>query len=380
MKLVAFIPARCGSKSIPKKNIKLFFGKPLIYWSLKALENTGLVDRVVVATDCDEVTETVESMGFNKVKIYRRKTKNAQDFSSTESVMLEYISASKLDGEVTFMLVQLTSPFTRSEDFEKGIKMFDVYDSILSCARSKRFMWDKGGIPINYDLNNRPRRQEFEGMLIENGAFYISYVSDIIKYENRLSGKIGICEMPEYTVVEIDEEEDWIMAEQLMKKHKNKPVIDISKIKIFLSDVDGVLTDAGMYYSEKGDELKKFCTYDGMGFRLLQKQGIKVGVLTSEDRELNRRRAKKLNLDFDFHGVSDKLKFVKDLCQKENLGLDQISYIGDDINCHELLSQVGLAFCPKNSVDKIKNIPGVIEINKNGGDGAVRQLVEKFFL
>ena len=71
------------------------------------------------------------------------------------------------------------------------------------------------------------------------------------------------------------------------KKH------DFSKIKLFLSDVDGVLTDAGMYYTENGDEFKKFCTYDGIGFQLLQKTGIKVGILTTEDRELNRRRAKR---------------------------------------------------------------------------------------
>ena len=91
-----------------------------------------------------------------------------------------------------------------------------------------------------------------------------------------------------------------------------KDKIDFSKIKIFLSDVDGVLTDAGMYYTESGDEMKKFCTYDGMGFQLLQKTGVKVGILTTEDRQLNRRRSKKIGLDFDFHGVKDKLKIVKD--------------------------------------------------------------------
>mgnify|MGYP001327669996 CR=1 FL=1 len=100
------------------------------------------------------------------------------------------------------------------------------------------------------------------------------------------------------------------------KKH------DFSKIKLFLSDVDGVLTDAGMYYTENGDEFKKFCTYDGMGFHLLQKTGVKVGILTTEDRQLNRRRAKKLSLDFDFHGVKDKLQIVKDLCKKVNVSLD----------------------------------------------------------
>ena len=142
------------------------------------------------------------------------------------------------------------------------------------------------------------------------------------------------------------------------KKH------DFSKIKLFLSDVDGVLTDAGMYYTENGDEFKKFCTYDGIGFQLLQKIGIKVGILTTEDRELNRRRAKKLGLDFDFHGLKDKLQLVKDLCEKENISLDEVAYIGDDINCFGLLSNVGIAACPNNAVSKVKAIPNIILLKK----------------
>ena len=100
-------------------------------------------------------------------------------------------------------------------------------------------------------------------------------------------------------------------------------------IKIFLSDVDGVLTDGGMYYAESGDEFKKFNCYDGMGMKLLQDKGYKVGILTSEDRMINRNRAKKLELDFDFHGVNNKLNFIKDFCSKENLELSEIAYIGD---------------------------------------------------
>ena len=147
-------------------------------------------------------------------------------------------------------------------------------------------------------------------------------------------------------------------------------------IKIILSDVDGVLTDGGMYYTESGDEFKKFCTYDGMGFQLLQKTGVKVGILTSENRELNRRRAKKLCLDFDFHGAKDKLQIVKDLCLKENITLDEVAYIGDDVNCFSLLSHVGIAACPINAIDKIKAIPNIIHLKKKGGDGVVREFVE----
>ena len=216
-----------------------------------------------------------------------------------------------------------------------------------------------------------------KGTLIENGAFYISSVSEIKKTKNRISGDIATYKMPEFTYIEIDEPEDWIVAESLMKKFilKDKTP-DFSKIKIFLSDVDGVLTDAGMYYTENGDEFKKFCTYDGMGFQLLQKSGVKVGILTTEDRDLNRRRAKKLGLDFDFHGAKDKLQVVKDLCEKENISLDEIAYIGDDLNCFELLSNAGVSACPMNAVSKIKSIPNIIQLNRRGGDGVVREFIE----
>ena len=376
MSVIAFIPARGGSKSIPEKNIKYFCGKPLIYWNLHELQKSE-VDEIVVATDSDNIKLVVESFKFSKVKVYDRSSENAQDTSSTESVMIEYINSSDLSGSDTFMLVQATSPFTQTSNFNEGLELFNNHDSILSCCISKKFTWKEDGQALNYDIYNRPRRQDYKGDLIENGAFYISSVSDIKETGNRISGNIGIYQMPEYTCTEIDEIEDWIVAESLMRRfilnHKKR---DFSKIKIFLSDVDGVLTDAGMYYTENGDEFKKFCTYDGMGMQLLQNSGIKVGILTSEDKQLNRRRAKKLNLDFDFHGATDKLQIVKDLCKSENITLNEVAYIGDDVNCFELLSNVGIASCPENSMKKIKSIPNIIQLTRNGGEGAVRELVE----
>ena len=147
-------------------------------------------------------------------------------------------------------------------------------------------------------------------------------------------------------------------------------------IKIFLSDVDGVLTDGGMYYTESGDEFKKFNCYDGMGMKLLQEKGYKVGIITSEDKQINRNRARKLKLDFDFHGIKDKLKFMQEFCINENFKLSEIAYIGDDINCFDLLSNVGVSACPKNAVSKIKNIPNIKLLNSSGGKGAFREFAE----
>ena len=176
--------------------------------------------------------------------------------------------------------------------------------------------------------------------------------------------------------MKLDEELDWITAEKVMYKNViNNKKSNVNNIKVVLSDVDGVLTDGGMYYSENGDEIKKFCVYDGMAFKILQDYGYKVGIITTEDMNLNRRRAKKLNLDYDFHGIKDKLNVIKKLCKKENIDINQVAYIGDDINCFELLSNVGIAACPLNAVDKIKNIAGIIHLNKAGGDGVFREFI-----
>lgn len=160
---------------------------------------------------------------------------------------------------------------------------------------------------------------------------------------------------------------------------EKRTVVEKKKsIKLFLTDVDGVLTDAGMYYSEKGDELKKFNTHDGMGLQIIREKGVKTGIITSENTLIVERRYNKLKLDYLFQGKREggKLASAYAICEKEGIGIDEVAYIGDDINCADLLSAVGLAACPANAVKEIKNIPGIIQLKKKGGEGCVREFIE----
>ena len=377
--VMAFIPVRGGSKSIPLKNIKDFCGKPLVFWVISALQKTDEVDKVVVATDSDKIKQTVTDFGFSKVEIYDRKPENAVDTAGTESVMLEYISATSLSDYTVFMLVQATSPLTQAKHFSDGLKMYSAgdYDSILTCVRNYRFFWNEDGTSKNYNYEQRPRRQDFHGTLMENGAFYINNVKNIKKSGNRLSGKIGIYEMPEYTATEIDEPDDWTILENLMQRYvlKNQSS-EILKIKMFLTDCDGCLTDGGMYYSEKGDELKKFNTKDGMGFKLLREAGIITGVITGENRELNRARAKKLKLDILEQGVKDKLATITALCQKYNISLNNVAYVGDDINDLEAIKAVGFGCCVVNGIPKVKAAAKYVT-TVPGGSGAIREVADR---
>lgn len=381
-KVLAFIPVRGGSKSIPLKNIKPFCGKPLVSWNIEALENCDLIDEIIVATDSDDIWKTVESQHYQKTTLYRRSAENACDTASTESVMLEYINYANLPDNSIFMLVQATSPLTQTEHFSEALQLFEKgeYDSILTCVRNYRFFWNEDGSSMNYDYMNRPRRQNFNGMLMENGAFYINTVGRILENGNRLGGRIGIYEMPEYTAAEIDEPDDWIILESLMRRHVlSKQPKAKKQIKLFLSDVDGTLTDGGMYYSETGDELKKFNTRDGMGFQLLREAGIKTGIITSENTKIVENRARKLKIDFLRQSKRDggKVAAAQEICNELGITFDEVAYIGDDINCHELLSKVGIAACPADAVSSVKEINNIYVTSIKGGEGCVREFIER---
>ena len=381
-KVIAFIPVRGGSKSIPLKNIKPFCGKPLVCWNIEALENCDYVDEIIVATDSDEIWNTVEGRNYSKTILYRRSAENACDTASTESVMLEYINYAQLPANDIFLLVQATSPLTENVHFAEALQLYEKgeYDSILTCVRNYRFFWNEDGSSMNYDYMNRPRRQNFSGMLMENGAFYINTVENILKSGNRLSGKIGIYEMPEYTATEIDEPDDWIVLENLMQKHVLSKLQPSKKqIKLFLCDVDGTLTDGGMYYSETGDELKKFNTRDGMGFQLLREAGIKTGIITSENTKIVENRAKKLKMDYLRQSKRDggKVASAVEICDELGITLDEVAYIGDDVNCFELLSCVGFKACPADAVKKVKDIDGIRIMTLKGGQGCVREFINE---
>jgi N-acylneuraminate cytidylyltransferase len=278
------------------------------------------------------------------------------------------------------------SPFTNAKDLQKGLECIATgYDSVLSVVAFKRFLWKEelsgAAKAQNYNHTQRPRRQDMMPEFLENGAFYIQKVSGILANKNRLGGRIGLVEMPEHTSVEIDEPSDWLVAEALFQRfHTDRLQVkkEPKDIRLVLSDVDGVLTDAGMYYSAAGDIMKKFNTHDGMGFNLLQQAGIKVGIITSENTEIVSKRAEKLKLDFvrQGHRFGGKLEVAMEICDKMGITLKEVAYIGDDVNCKALLEQVGFAACPADASDAILGISGIHVLEKRGGEGCFRELAE----
>ncbi len=384
---VAFIPVRGGSKSIPLKNIKPICGKPLVYWTVKAACGCKAIDAVYVATDSEEIKAACAEFAaneacFSKLRVIGRSAESATDTASTEFAMLEFAQAHEFDNIV---LIQATSPMLTAEDLDGGFSLFGQYgvDSVMSVVRQYRFIWDERGngiiSPGNYDVYNRPRRQEFKGFLMENGAFYICSRADLLKTKNRVSGSIAGYEMCEESAFEIDEPADWVIIESLMKKRgmdKEACGKSIDDIKMFLTDCDGCLTDGGMYYTTNGDEIKKFNAKDGMAFRILREHGIVTGMITGEDVELNRRRASKIKMDIYEPGCEDKLAVVKRICSERGICLDEVCYVGDDINDLDVIKAVGLGCAPANALDEVKAAAKLVTTAK-GGECVVREVVER---
>lgn len=218
-KIVALIPLRGGSKSIPRKNIKSISGKPLAYWVLKAATSSPHIDEVWVSTEDARIKKVVLGLGLN-VKVVDRPPELAGDHSSTESVMLHFAENVSFDVLVT---LQATSPLTTASDISNAITHLQKgsHDSLVTGVREKRFLWHPEGKPLNYDPKQRPLRQKWEGVFSENGAFYITKRSILEKEKCRLGGKIAVFEMYPDTALEIDEPEDWKQVAKLLRKRKN---------------------------------------------------------------------------------------------------------------------------------------------------------------
>ena len=399
---VAFIPVRGGSKSIPLKNIKEIHGRPLVYWTIVAACDCRAIDKVYVATDSDRIKLCVEKIcsedyeRFAKVNVIDRSPGSATDTASTETAMIEFAKKHRFDN---IALIQATSPMLTGADLDNGFNAFNTSgtDSVLSVVPQKRFIWnidnDGNATAANYDINNRPRRQEFEEYYVENGAFYITSRRDLLASGCRLSGNVRISLMSEDTYYEIDEPGDWVVTDALMTKRdmdeagnaeEESNVPDAAavqlkgklKYKMLLTDCDGCLTDGGMYYSEKGDELKKFNTRDGVAFRLLRENSVITGVITGEDVALNKRRCEKLKIDVLAQGCKDKVATINRLCATYKIKPEEVIYIGDDLADKDAVEFVGLGVVPADGQQCVKDVADYITKAK-GGEGVIREVVDK---
>jgi len=375
MRWVAYMPLRGGSKSIPHKNIRLLAGKPLFAWSLEQAVASGCFDEIHVGTDSGTIRSVVETLFANTVGLSERSPETCTDESSTESALLEF--SEQVDFDV-LCLIQATSPLTRATDFKAAKKLFlaENADSLLTATNTKRFFWSLEGQPLNYEPAKRPRRQEFGGSLMENGAFYFTRHDLLEQAQCRLGGKISIYEMAGDNAVEIDEPGDWDrVASILLREGMQKNICSVSGIRGLVVDVDGTLTDGGMYYGPQGEALKKFNTRDAHGLQRVERAGLRFCVMTQEQSEVVKARMHKLRVNDYYPGVTDKLAKLYEIAQQWHLPLKAIAFIGDDLNDLTCMNAVGLACCPRDAVPEIRAVADYVA-EHDGGAGAVRDVCD----
>lgn len=376
MKKIGIIPLRAGSKGIPGKNKKKILGRPLFTWVLSEAIFSKL-DEIYVFTDDESIIDYVEKEynWTNKVNIIRRSNESATDVASTEIAMEELAKKIEYNFDI-FCLLQATSPLTTRDDINNCISKveYENYDSALTVVETKRFIWDNNGNSINYDFTNRPRRQEFEGLNIENGAVYVTKKEQFINSKIRIGGKIATVNMPEDTLIEIDELTDWIIVEKLLENRVRENKKGLKKIKALFLDVDGVFTNGNVVNTKDGEFSKEFSMRDGMGLELLKDSGIEVVVMTSENSEIVKSRMKKLSIDDLYLGVKDKFSRMEDILNLKKLSRNEIAYIGDDINDLCNICSVAWGIVPNDGIDTVKEKADLI-LNFKGGRKAIREAI-----
>jgi YrbI family 3-deoxy-D-manno-octulosonate 8-phosphate phosphatase len=367
------MPLRGGSRSIPGKNIRLLAGRPLFAWALGAALDSDCFDEVWVGTDADHIRSAVEHWFPDRVRLFRRGPATCTDEASTESALLEFAAARRFDVLCT---IQATSPLTRPEDFRAAYLWFrgQDADSLLTATRVQRFYWTRDGHALNYDPRNRPRRQDFTGSLMENGAFYLTRRAILEADQCRLGGRIAIHEMPTESAVEIDEPADWAIVERLLRRCRLKPE-SLARIRALVVDVDGTLTDGGMYYDADGEAMKKFNTRDAHGMKCLEQAGLQVGVITAERSEAVDARIRKLGICHYLPGQHDKRAALEALAARWGCALENLVYVGDDLTDLPAFEAAGVACCPADAVDAIRARADYVT-TLPAGAGAVREVCE----
>ncbi|PSG86531.1 acylneuraminate cytidylyltransferase [Aurantibacter aestuarii] len=375
MKKIGFIPLRKGSKGIPGKNKRKMVGRPLFTWVLGAAYFSDL-DEVIVYTDDETIINFIEKEYHytSKIKVVHRPEATATDTASTESAMLAYAEHIQYDFDV-FCLLQATSPFTTSENINESLKKLNEgFDSTVSVVHTHRFLWNEDGTTINYDYTNRPRRQDFKGLLVENGAVYTCTKSVLKNKQNRLGDKVAVVKMPEDSLLEIDSETDWIAIEQLLIERQQRAK-RTSPLTHLVLDVDGVFTDGSITYTKDGEHTKRFDMRDGMGLEILRQFNIKVIIMTSENSELVAKRMQKLQIKDTYLGVKDKFTLLQKIAKEDGISLSHFAYIGDDVNDLANICSVGWSFAPNNATAIVKLNADVV-LSKDSANGAIREACE----
>jgi YrbI family 3-deoxy-D-manno-octulosonate 8-phosphate phosphatase len=381
-KSLAIIPARGGSKGIPRKNIAPIGGKPLVAWTIEAAQGARNIERVVVSTDDPEIAQIARNFG---AEVVHRPAEISGDTASSESALLhvlEELEQSQRYRPELLVFLQCTSPLTTAQDIEGTISALREADadSALSVAPFHHFLWRPDGrgssIGINHDKSFRPRRQDREPEYVETGAVYVMNTDGFRTARHRFFGKTATFVVPAERAIEIDEPRDLIIAETLLRlrQQEDRRALLPKPVRAVVFDFDGVFTDNSVWLDQDGREAVVCRRDDGMGIRRLKETGTPILVLSAETNPVVAARCRKLELEC-IQGCRDKLPALKQWVSTHGIDRSGLIYAGNDINDVECLRWAGCGVTVADAVDDARRSSRIV-LSRDGGRGAVRELCD----
>jgi len=394
VEVLAIIPARGGSKGIPRKNIKYLGGHPLIAYSIAAGLNSKLVTRTILSTDDEEIAAVARRYGADVPFI--RPEEFSRDDTRDLPVFQHVLSClEENEGYQPEVIVQLrpTSPFRSPTLIDEAVQILldnPQASSVRGVVPSKQNpykMWqvqDDG--QMNPILNtkfvepyNMPR-QELPVTFWQTG--HIDAIRAKIIMDGSMSGEnIFACQIDPWYSVDLDSLLDWESAESRISALENdiilpggSPFVIPERVSLLVLDFDGVMTDDRVYINQHGDESVAAHRGDGMGISRVKKSGVEVIILSKEKNPVVQARGNKLNIPV-YQGIDEKGKELQNIIKEKGMPAEEVVYVGNDVNDLPCFPLVGLAVAVADAHPEVKNQASLI-LRKNGGYGAVREICD----
>lgn len=378
---VAIIPARGGSKGIPRKNLQEVGGIPLIGRSVLAARGAKHVQAVYVSTDDAEIGAVAEEYG---AQIIWRPAELATDTASSESALLHALEMLREHGAEAELIVfiQCTSPFVQPQDIDAMIEKMqeEQADCIFTVTPFHGFLWKSdgqlGSVGINHDRAVRPRRQEREPQFLETGAVYVMRAEGFVRARRRFFGRVLMHEVPPERSIEIDEPADLFVAnaiERWFKAQARERALP-ARIEAIVFDFDGVFTDNRVIVLQDGTEAVVCDRGDGWGIAQLHQRGVPMVVISTETNPVVEARCRKLNLPC-LIGIRDKRSALHAWLQQNSVSAENVVYVGNDVNDLECMREVGCAVAPADAHPQVRQVAHIV-LDSCGGQGALREVAE----
>jgi YrbI family 3-deoxy-D-manno-octulosonate 8-phosphate phosphatase len=374
--VVAIIPARGGSKGVPRKNLRKVGGLPLIARAILSARSAEGIDRVVVSTDDAEIGAVAREWG---AEVVDRPAELAGDTATSESAVAHALDVLEREGvrPAVVAFLQATSPFIDPRDLDAAIERVrdGGEDCVFSAIPFWGFLWEPGpdGVhPAGHDAAHRPRRQDRAPQFLETGAFYVMAVDGFQAAGSRFFGRCGVLTVDERLALEIDTEAQLELAAALVPHLPTASEVDVDAL---VTDFDGVHTDDSVLVDREGREQVAVSRTDGMGIGLLRRNGIPVLILSTETDPVVSARARKLGVEVR-QGVADKGRELRDWAEGLGIDLSRTAYVGNDVNDLGCLRLVGWPIAVPDAHPLVIAAARVV-LAAPGGRGAVREAADR---